>query len=62
MQVHRFRDRVAVSLGMGETIYLTARDAGELATAINAVKREIRAGKSFQDSQVGTFNKTPDPV
>jgi hypothetical protein len=47
---------------MGETIYLTARDAGELATAINAVKREIRAGKSFQDSQVGTFNKTPDPV
>lgn len=61
MQVHRFRDRVAVSIGTGETVYLTTGDAGELAAAINRTKREIAKGVSFQDSKVGTFSKDPKP-
>jgi hypothetical protein len=57
MQVHRFHSRIAVSLGTGQTVYLTAKDAGRLSAAINKAKREILQGVKFQDSTVGTFNE-----
>lgn len=52
-QVHRFRDRVAASLGSGETVYLTATEARTFARALNAVAREV-GRKPFGSSTVGT--------
>ena len=60
MQVHRFREFVAVYLngnteGKGATIYLTHKEAALLAKAINRTAREIRQGINFVYSTVGTF-------
>lgn len=55
MQVHRFRDHVAVNLGNGPTVYLTPQEARALARALNKAAREIAAGVPFAQSTVGTF-------
>jgi hypothetical protein len=38
-QVHRFRDKVAVYVGGGETVYLSPKNARKLARALNAAAR-----------------------
>lgn len=48
-QVHRFNDAVAVSLGSGDTVYLTPKDALNIAKAIeragaDIVRREFTKG------------------
>lgn len=57
-QVHRFRDKVAVSLETGETAYLSATEARQIAKAMNAAAREISAGIPFTESSVGTVQIT----
>ena len=48
-QVHRFRDKVAVYVGGGETVYLAPANARKLARALNAVARSCDK-ESFADS------------
>ena len=55
MQVHRFRNLVAVSTGSGPTTYLTHKEATALAKAINKASREIKMGIPFGESRVGTW-------
>jgi hypothetical protein len=55
MQVHRFRDNVAVSIG-NRTRYLSADQALDFARAIERAAREIQAGVAFVDSTVGTWS------
>jgi hypothetical protein len=38
-QVHRFREKVAVYVGKGETVYFSPKNARKLARAINAAAR-----------------------
>lgn len=57
-QVHRFRDKVAVSLETGETAYLSPKEARQIAKAMNAAAREISAGIPFVESSVGTVQIT----
>lgn len=53
-QVHRFHDRVALSLpGAGETVYLEPKEAAKLARALSGGARNIKAQK-FVDSDFGT--------
>ena len=40
-QVHRFRDSVAAWLGTGETVYMSPREARQLARALNKVARSV---------------------
>jgi len=51
--VHRFHDTVAVYIGMGETIYLSAKEAAALARALNACSRDIKKS-SFVNSEFKT--------
>jgi len=48
-QVHRFRDKVAVYVGGGETVYLNPKNARKLARALNAAARSCDR-ESFADS------------
>lgn len=51
-QVHRFRNKVAVSLpGKGETVYMTAFDALQLSAALDDVAWDIRH-HTFTDSKL----------
>jgi hypothetical protein len=54
-QVHRFRDKVAVYVGGGETVYLKPANARKLARALNAAARSCDK-ESFVDSTCGTVN------
>ena len=54
-QVHRFHDRVAVWIG-GETVYFTAREANDIARAMNACATDIRKIPDFSQMRFGTFN------
>lgn len=49
MNTHRFHDNVAIWIGDGETVYLTAKDARKLARAINKTVRSIER-ESYLDS------------
>ena len=53
-QVHRFRDKCAVYLGNGETVYLSPKTARQLSSAINKVCRSIER-ESFAQSRGTTF-------
>lgn len=55
MQVPRFGDHVAASLGNGSTVYLTPKEARALARALNRTAREISAGVPSAQSTVGIF-------
>ena len=50
--VHRFGDKVAVYVGDGQTTYLSARQARQLARALNACARSVSTEK-FVDSAFG---------
>jgi hypothetical protein len=56
VQVHRYRDRIAVYLGdRGRTHYLTPDDAQQLVDALNAVITDI-AQRPGTHSQFPTFS------
>lgn len=50
--VHRFGDRVAVSVGNGSTTYLSAKQARKLAKALNGCARSVSTEK-YVDSHFG---------
>ena len=41
-QIHRFGDTVAMYLGEGETVYLTPKQAKEIAKALNACAKDCK--------------------
>ncbi len=53
-QVHRFRERVAISVGLGETVYLTYREARLLAKGLNATAKSVES-ESFAKSELKPF-------
>jgi len=53
-QVHRFRDVVAISVGIGKTVYMTYQEAQQLAKALNRVAKSVKT-ESFADSSGNTF-------
>ena len=53
-QVHRFRNAVAIYVGMGETVYLTAQAAADIAEALRACAENIRTEPSFAHSSFTT--------
>ena len=57
VQVHRFRDGVALYVGDGQTVYLHPKDARKLSRAINKAARSCETEK-FADSSCGTFSAT----
>ena len=48
-QVHRFRNKVAVHAGKGETVYLSPKNARKMARALHAAARSCDK-ESFADS------------
>lgn len=54
-QIHRFREKVAIYLANGATVYLSPKEAKEIAKALNAAVRDIK-DNSFVDSQFSTVN------
>jgi hypothetical protein len=53
--LHRFHEFVALSLpGKGETLYFNAKEAKELAKALNKIAKSIDT-ESFLESEVGTI-------
>ena len=48
-RVHRFRSYVAVSIGNGETVYLSAATARELASELNKCVDDVNL-RTFQES------------
>lgn len=53
-QIHRFGDAVAVSVGKGETCYMTAKEARKIARALSKAARSCDT-ETFQASTCGTF-------
>lgn len=49
-QVHRFRDKVAVYVGKGETVYLSPANARKLARALNAAAKSCET-EAFTESR-----------
>ena len=56
-QVHRFHDCVAIYIGTGETVYLTPKEARQLARAINKTARSCDR-EEFRDHTAGTHSFT----
>lgn len=56
-QIHRFRDRIAVWLNGGATIYLTAKEANEMAEHLQSCADDI-AARPFVESKFGTVSRT----
>ena len=54
-QTHRFRNKVAVSIGTGETVYMTAAEATRFASALFETTYDVTA-YSFQNSKIKTFS------
>ena len=52
--VHRFRDKVAVYLGTGETTYLTQEQALDLAVAMCDCSQDIETHPKFSESEFTT--------
>ncbi|ATW58300.1 hypothetical protein CNR37_00093 [Pseudomonas phage ventosus] len=52
-QVHRFREKVAIYLANGETVYLTPKEAKEVAKALNGAAKDIKQ-HSFSASEFRT--------
>lgn len=52
-QIHRFRDKVAMSLGTGETVYLTPEFARTLGQQLLRYADDCEA-RAFVDSPLGT--------
>lgn len=52
-QLHRFRDSVAVWVGKGETVYMSADEAEAFAKALQHAAQSIRT-EGFAQSTCGT--------
>lgn len=52
-QIHRFREKVAIYLANGSTVYLTPSEAKAVAKALNACAKDIKA-RGFGDSEFHT--------
>lgn len=62
-RVHRFHDKVAISIGEEPTVYLTAPMAKKVAAIIEACRLDIER-QAFTDSQFGPAtitDTTPTP-
>lgn len=57
IQVHRFRDNVAASLGTGPTVYMAPDDATAFALALLKAAQSCRT-ETFAKSTCGTFQAT----
>lgn len=55
MQVHRFREKVAVHVGDGATTYLTPEQARALADALTRCADDTEA-RRFTESEFPTWN------
>lgn len=55
IQVHRFRDMVAVSVGFGETVYLTPDESAAFGSAVVNCAADTKVRK-FEYSNFGTFS------
>lgn len=53
-QVHRFRNAVAIYVGTGETVYLTAQAADDIADALRACAENVRTEPQFAHSSFNT--------
>ncbi len=54
-QIHRFGDRVAVSMpGKGQTVYLSAAEANKLAKALNGCAKSVKTEPKFSESTFAT--------
>lgn len=53
-QVHRFREKVAIYLANGATVYLSPKEAKAIAKALNGAARDIK-DNSFTNSQFSTI-------
>lgn len=53
-QVHRFRNAVAIYVGTGETVYLTAQAASDIAEALRVCAENVRTEQSFAHSSFTT--------
>lgn len=49
-QVHRFRDKVAIYVGNGETTYLTIEKAERLGRALIEAAENVRQYQNFSES------------
>lgn len=54
VQVHRFRNAIGIYVGTGETVYLTAQVADDIADALRACAESIRTEPSFAHSSFTT--------
>lgn len=64
IHIHRFHDKVAVSLipHDGETVYLTADQADDLSTVLGAYAKNVRLAK-FTESEIGNAEvAVPNPT
>lgn len=52
-QIHRFREKVAVYLANGETVYLSPKEAKAIAKALNGAARDIK-NNTFVQSDFST--------
>lgn len=53
-QIHRFRDKVAIYVGTGETVYLTPREAYQLGQHLTIFAQDCEFVE-FVDSDKSTF-------
>jgi hypothetical protein len=49
-QIHRFRDKVALYLGTGETVYLETATARKVARALNKCAKSIETEKFIEST------------
>lgn len=55
-QIHRFRDKVAIHVGSGNTVYLTGPEAYRLGSAIKDCARATEYLEYGHDDDFKTFN------
>lgn len=56
VQIHRYGDCVAMHLGKGQTVYITPKEAKEIAKQLNQCAKDISSAK-FVNSQFVTYSK-----
>lgn len=58
-RIYRFRDQVALSVGEGETLYLTPERAWKLSLALADYAQDCRSVE-FVDSPLASYDSTED--
>jgi hypothetical protein len=56
-QIHRFGNKIALSLGTGETFYLSPFDAKRIAKFLAEYAKDVEKN-SFAKSKIGTIGMT----